>query len=401
MAKFCTQCGTSNTAENAFCEGCGHALNKPQAAATTAEPAAAPVHAPRPPRQPWSPRALRMVLGAAASVVVVGGVGLYFALATPTASRAKLLELTQAAYSESSLRGKMFELCLNNINYSATVHINPADVGTREWMDLLVQAGVYQAGEVVTTGGFFAQQRLQYLGQPELAQWKKGNSLCLAKSVAVVDVIDIQPPEEVPVSGKDNAPSLTIVKAKTVFQAKETPSWLNQPGMQAAVQKRLSDWKLEEGQLRRTVDQQFAYSKGEWVTGGAVSKAATELRNEARSERGSAQAQAPSASGGGIFGGLAKMFSMNSHPLVGSWRLDLSGMDSELLGRFITTKDKNIEFTNDSVLLGGKLFKSSFEVDENTVTVTLEDGGELVIDMLNDRTFKMQMGLMTLKYQRQ
>lgn len=407
MQNFCTQCGTSNTAENAFCEGCGHALNKPQAAAPLVTPTGgaaelglAPV---RPPRQPWSPRAVRLALGAVASVVVVGGVGLYFALAAPTASRSQLLELTQAAYSESTLRAKMFELCLNNMNYGgAAVNVNPSDDRTREWMDLLAKAGVYSAAEEVTTGGFFVQQRLQYTAQPELAKWRRGSSLCLAKSVAVVDVVDIQPPKETPLSGKKDAPRMYVVKANAVFQAHDIPSWLSQPEVQVAVQARLGDWKLEGGQLRSVSEQQFAYHDGAWITGADMGKAATQLRNEAeKSGRGNAREEfASPSSSGGFFSGLAKIFSFGGHPLVGTWRMDMSDTATAGLNMFTGNKIKQIEFTSDAVVIDGKSVKGRFDVQGDIVTVTLADESEFEVKLLGKDAIELDMGMMSMKYKR-
>ena len=176
MAVFCTRCGTSNGAANAFCDQCGAPV-RPTAAPSTAPPSAV-----------RSLKPLRIAAALGGLLLLVGG-ALYFALAAPAPTQARLLAAAKAGYGEKLSQQGNRELCLSNIAYSdQPFNAAQHDQRSQEWLDTLVLAGLYSPGTPITQGGYFGRTIIQYSPTPELQQWLEGGRLCVGKGIEVADV---------------------------------------------------------------------------------------------------------------------------------------------------------------------------------------------------------------------
>jgi hypothetical protein len=196
MPRFCHQCGHRNEDTGTFCEECGTPLRKPQpkaaqpaAASTppakplaqTAAPAGAGARPARPalPKLPALPKPV--LFGALGVAVLLVGGGLAAALliggSKPTES---VLRAASASWLETSRDAIEEPGCLRNFDYSDNpVHVSPWNQGTLNWLNALVEAGIYTGGETVTTGGgFYRQQQVRYTHGPEAARYIRGSRLC-------------------------------------------------------------------------------------------------------------------------------------------------------------------------------------------------------------------------------
>lgn len=172
MTRFCTRCGNSLPAETAFCDACGHPVAAAQAAPAYSPPA--PKRAPK--------RAL-----------LFGGIGLLCLLLTGGAAFFLLSESeppTGSALARLLNADKTFQesrTCLSNFDYGADpAYVSPWDQRTQNWLQVLVDAGLYAAPDHVTTGsGFFSQERLRYVRTPELKKAVHDRRLCFADGITV------------------------------------------------------------------------------------------------------------------------------------------------------------------------------------------------------------------------
>ncbi len=183
MSRFCTQCGTRNEDDAAFCEQCGAPLHKPAVAPAPLPPVVAPVGAAPAPRRGPGPKALWATLASVVVLAAAGG-GAWWALAggsaPPTGAE---LDAAGAFWLSNHKPDLMASACLSNFNYAADpVYVGNYDLATRRWLDTLVRAGVYTAA--VPNGPF----QLRYSHGPKAATYIRGHSLCLAQTPQVAHV---------------------------------------------------------------------------------------------------------------------------------------------------------------------------------------------------------------------
>jgi len=405
MALFCTQCGTSNADENAFCDHCGKPLRKP---AATQAPGAAPSPTHSAAASGPGARKAVYVVAALGGLLLLGGAALYFALATPAPTSARLLAAAKAGYGEVLTQRSRQELCLSNMNYSANpFNVAQYDQRTQNWLNTLVSAGLYSPGVAVVGSGFLAQTVVQYTATPELAQWREGRSLCLSKGVEIADVVDIGKPTEQKLGqrrdGDASAPAVQTVSAQLVLQAVNVAPWLDKGEVQSTVLEQISGWHYQGGKLQKQTADVFGLRDGQWATGPTY-KAELEKQyaTARRTARNLGQSASTSAVGGGIFSSLGQLFSFGGHPLVGTWRMDTADMggfasDAIKLGGL----DMRLKFTRDSMETEGSVTPCTFEVDGERVKVTpVGQNTSQIFKMRDKDTAVVDMGFMQVSYKR-
>ena len=397
MAVFCTQCGTSNAAENAFCDQCGSPVRRAvaPAAAAAAGPSAAAVRSQKPLR----------IAAAVGGVLLLAGGALYFALAAPAPTQARLLAAAKLGYGEALNRQGKQGLCLTNMEYSdKPFNAAQYDQRSQAWLDTLVLAGLYRPGTPITQSGYFGRTLIQYSPTPELKQWLDGGRLCVGKGIEVADVVDIrQPTQETLGKGADSA-TLQLVKAKIVLRAVDTPPWLDNAEVQGPVLARMSGWEYTAGKLHKQVDEVFGLQENQWKTGPAYGNGLQkQVAAARRAERDRAQSARTTPSSEGIFAGLGQLFSFGGHPLQGTWRLDMGDsaegqMAAGLLGMAGLAE---ITFTRNAMEVGGESVQCKFEVDGQRVKVTPEGKSKSDIYKMRDKnTMVMGAGFSEVTYTR-
>lgn len=407
MSIFCTQCGAKNDDSAVFCEGCGHPLRKPASVTPPQVLTAEPLKI-----NAVLPRKKAIYVGAAiGSALLLGGVALYLVLAPPAASPGKLLAAAKEGYGAAIGVQYKRELCLSNMNYGLTnFNVGERDRSTQTWLNNLVAAGLYSPAVPISSGGYFPETLLQYTATPELAKWRDGGRLCLAKGVDLTEIVEIEKPQEETVGrNADGDPAkLLTVKAQLVLQSTETAPWLEKPEIQTEVLGQLNGWVYKNTKLQKQIPDTFGLRDGAWATGPAFK--ASIQKQYLLSQRGrnnGANATVNPSDSNGFFAGLSStlsnLFSFGGHPLKGTWK-----MDTEPLGKLFGMGlpggiglNATMTFTADAMEVSGQSIKCKFEVDGKRVKVTPEGQAVSLIFLMEDNdTASIDMGIMTMKYKR-
>jgi hypothetical protein len=427
MAIFCTQCGTKNEDGAAFCESCGTRLLKAAAPETQAP---APTTSAPSVDKPASTAAgdaaqqagaklkalagsktLWYAVGGVVSLLAVGGVVAYFVLSPPAATPDKLLAAAKEGYGKAISVQYKRELCLSNMNYGLSdFNVGERDQGTQAWLNALVSAGLYSPAVPISSGGYFPETLLQYVATPELAKWRDGARLCLAKDVNITEVIEIEKPQEETVgrNAKGNPAKLLTVKAKLVLQSTETAPWLGKPEIQTEALGMINGWDYKNAQLQKQIPDTFGLREGQWATGPAY-KASIQKQYQSSQRRNNNDEDETIDQGDkkGFFAGLGSklsgLFSFGGHPLKGTWK-----MDTQAMGNLFGTRmpsglglDATMTFTSDSLEVAGQSIKCKFEVDGKRVKVIPEGQAASLIFIMEDKdTASIDMGIMKMKYKR-
>lgn len=420
MALFCTKCGTRNETDAAFCDNCGAALKTPAAAqppGSTSHPSSVE---PQPVRADDGAGAVsnvnaksagaskKKIFASAAlcSLLVFGGVAMYFVIQPPAANNARLLAAAKAGYGDAITAQFKRELCLANMDYSDDkLNVGEYDRNTQAWLNTLVAAGLYSPPVTVNSNGFFSGTLQQYVTTPELAKYREGSRLCIGKDIEIADVIDIEKPAES--LGRDSgAPKLLTVRAKLVLQAASTAPWLEKQVVRDAVLTQIESWEYKDKKLQKQIADTFGLRDKQWTTGPAY-KAELEKqygmgpRGEGLSDRSNHISQKSDSFS--IASMLSGIFSFGGHPLKGTWRMDTEGIGKpfgvDMSGAF--GSDATMTFTSNSLDVGGQSTKCKFEVDGQRVKVIPEGQTKSFIFVMQDKnTALLDMGLMKMRYKR-
>ena len=374
MARFCTQCGTRNESHARFCENCGNQIQPAATAATTAAAATTITTAtatPDPVAAPSSGRRGLFIGSAIAAVLAVCGGGLAWWLAPESASSASFARAINTHFENNAgARDKI--LCISNLPYDRNpIRVDEFNQSTRQYMDTLAQAGVYDAPQQASSGGYFPRTQYVYALSEEGAKWVRKNRLCLGTGLQVKKVSGFEHVEEI--QGKPFA----LGKAQLEITG-EAP-WLAKAPDREALLRELDRQSIP-------VSLPLARVEGKWTV-SAMNPADMFTRRAAASDRTDRNANANT--GGGFFDKLKALFSFGaSHPLVGKWQ-DESGVVT-------------LEFTHDAFVQNGLLVKAKFETRADMVTVTPETGlgFGLVLKMQDHDTALLDMGLASVTLRR-
>ena len=404
MSIFCTKCGTANEGGAAFCDNCGTplraALAKKIESTSVADGVTASIDARS--MSVTSPglskKAIYAAAGLAGVLVLGSGVG-YVMLKAPAATASTLLAAAKSDYGKEINDRFKRELCLSNIDYSkSTFNVGENNQRTQAWLSALVAGGLYSPPLAISSGGFFPQTLLQYVATPELVKYRQGNRLCAAQDVDIVDVIDIEKPEEESLGKNGGPPRITLVKAKLVVQSVNTAPWMNMPEVRNAFMTNLNGWEYTDTALQKRVDDTFGLKDNKWTTGVAY-KESLELqyKNAQRGSDGSTGQGSTSASSGNGVGWASKLFGLltTGHPLKGTWRTAAHDMGFGVVlppGMGLT-----LTFTADAMESAGQETKVDFEVDGKRVKVTPKGRSQSVIFLMEGPD---TMAVAGLRYER-
>lgn len=400
MAIFCTQCGTSNASDNAYCDDCGAVLKKPRVTHLIEPAFPHDLGA----TSPKAAKNIIIVLGSVLGVLVFAGVALYLALASPEPTSARLLAAIVATDGEKLTDRSQRELCFSNMDYSSpTLSVASYDQHTQFWLNTLVSAGLYKSDQQVVQGGVLGQNFIQYVAMPELAKWHDGKRLCLSRNVVVTDIVDIGPSKEENLRGVDGLSKIQTVSANAVLNAQDVAPWLATEGVQKPVLQQIDGWEYRSGQLVKKIPVAFGLHDNEWVTSLTLLQIVEKQRlTHLQQGNSSISRPGPNPEKGGFFDSLHRLFSFGGHPLVGSWRVDGTAMSGLFGGvQLPDSMSPKIQFTSNTMEMGGRKTNCRFDVDGKSVTVTPEgEQVSLTFKMIDKDTAVLDMDVIKVTYKR-
>ena len=310
MARFCASCGTACNAGASFCNQCGHALKKPVARPTattaSASQARAPVDGAAPAR--GSARRLPWILGLGLALVVAvgGGVGGWMYVDSQRAPSAEAQQAIASRWLENNRARLLQQVCLANFAYDRQrVFVAPGNEATRQWLQPLVQSGVY------VSLGQNEQGSLVYEHGPQARRYIRDGKLCLADHLRLGTVrVEANKPGTTLPRIMDKVPGVApmawmqvdlVWEGKAPFAsvepiAQSAPKGLTQPEVHLVVQRVEGVWKeLGREEWTRLKDR---LEQIESAAEGAPQRA-----------QGQAPAQASAGAQGGWTSGLGKWLS--------------------------------------------------------------------------------------------
>lgn len=341
MAKFCTRCGTQNDAEALFCESCGSPL-RPAAApqAVPSQPAAAPAAdtpAPAKKASGGNKKLLLILGGIALLTVILAAVGAFMYFASPKrASEAHFVKAVENYYAADKSRADDLT-CLNNLPYGKDPMITSAwDGNTNGWMKLLVEEGLYEAPQAITSGGYFViQQQYSYALTETGKKAVRGNLLCFADGIKVRKALKFTPPKE--------AEKTHAAQIEFAYELVNPAAWTKNPAIRQYMGRDLDNL---------TESKQVVLKKAGWVVGSSPDDAP--------------EASASQSSGGGFLSWLGNLF--NRNPLAGKWRSDAINVSGVSINPGL-----EYEFTSSEMRTQGAVVKVKYDIKDDTVTVFPEN----------------------------
>lgn len=363
MGRFCTKCGTPSEEPAQFCDNCGNPLKKsaatPVAQAAPVPQAPAAIGAPSVHRR--SNRTL-FIGGAIAGVVGIAAIGVGWWLSPESASAASFSRAIDGYYAaHNDARDAL--LCTDNLPYQKSpIRVDDTSMPTRQYMDLLVRAGVYDPPQTESSGGYFPRAQYIYAITAEGKKWVRNNRLCVGNGVRVREA-----------RGFDQVTKLngeTFALAHAQLDIADEADWLSKSKDREELLRTLNKQSL-------TTSLPVAIVERKWqVSDRSAGSLERELAQSALEEL----ARAPKASG--FIDALKNMLSFGGgHPLVGKWQ--------------DTTGAYALEFTRDSIVQNGIPVKARFESKGDRVTVIPETaaGGRLVLKLRDSNTAVLDLGL--------
>jgi len=148
------------------------------------------------------------------------------------------------------------------------------------WMNMLVDAGLYQSPSSGESGGFLSQPISIYQPLPELARWGGGRRLCVARGVRLESVSNLGRVEDMRLRGK----RYTGVLADVRWRLDDPAPWLAIPGVSEALAHELPGWRSARWQpgphgWALTQRKSFVLVDSRWTAGDAVERAAPTRTN--------------------------------------------------------------------------------------------------------------------------
>ena len=151
-----------------------------------------------------------------------------------------------------------------------------SNTATLAWMNMLVDAGLYDGPTSGQSGGHLSQSIWIYQPLPELSRWGGGRRLCVARGVHLDSVFNVGPVEEMRLRGK----RYTGVLADVRWTLDEPAPWLVMPGVSEALASELPGWRSARWHTgadgwELTQRKSFVFIDDRWTAGDAVERAGT------------------------------------------------------------------------------------------------------------------------------
>ena len=171
MPRFCTRCGQQSANDARFCHACGAPLQRP----VTVVPAGA---GPR--------RGLLLGAGLVLGLAVLAAVVAWLVFGRSGGPSNAELETAAAQWMHQNGSALMEDACLDNLNYAANpLLVDAGDQSARQWMAVLVKAGIYAEPRQVEGG---LGTRWRYDWGPQAARYIRDGRLCVASGITVARV---------------------------------------------------------------------------------------------------------------------------------------------------------------------------------------------------------------------
>lgn len=296
MSKFCKKCGAALEDGAVFCESCGASV---QAVAKN-EPATRPVGIADKP----SASGNKLLLGVGGGLIglVLLGAGAWFLTGAP----GKPSEANLSALLNADNGFKSRTVCLGNFQYDHNVaNINTNDQASQQWFGILVNAGLYSAPQIVTTGGWFSRELFQYTPTDKGKLAIKNGKLCFAQGV-VLDKVTYGEVQQVQ--------NKSYATADYTYHFLNADEWTKRPETKAFA----ADLFAQDTMTGKLVVER---ADKEWTV-SAITADSLSIIVAARL----AQPDRRDSTSTGFLAGLTNMFSgMSGNPLIGKWRNSISG----------------------------------------------------------------------------
>ncbi len=255
---WCAACSRQTDANAPYCDQCG--------AAQCASPSQFAAIAP----ERFSPSSSRRVLFASvAAVFLVITAGLIWWPTRPSVTAEALQAAMRHAMAGGDVPGRDPVCVANGLAYDQEpVNVQVDNAVTVSWMNVLVEAKLYEAPENSVSGGFASQPILVYKPLPLLAEWGGARRLCIARGVKLVDVGNVGRVEDMRLRGK----RYTGVPADVRWVLDEPAPWLAKPEVSEALVRELPSWRSARWQTaadgwRLTQRKNFVHIDKRWVPG--------------------------------------------------------------------------------------------------------------------------------------
>lgn len=354
---FCTQCGHRNTDTHQFCEECGNALKR-QPGATAASNAAAVPTGRNPGRKP-----LFIAVGLLLFLLLCGG--LYYLLAPEEASEKNLAAAVER-FLVAHPDAYQHRYCVNSLPYDQEV----IEIGTgayerraQQWMEVLVEAGLYNKPERIKGKGWFAVDRLRYARTESGEKAIRGQSLCVADGLTVSGVEDITPP-----LWMENQ---KVLSANIRFGYQNLMPWTQSEKSRAL----LPDLGAEFNEPLILVLKERQWEVASPEEARQARRAIREARQTLSSNTGKS---------GGVLESLSDLFNFSpDNPALGNWKAS----------SFLSFNDLWFEFHPDTMVMGDQTFPVTYQIEKNQVTVLFTDkpGQKMTLQVINDKQMSGKM----------
>lgn len=351
---FCTSCGHSNADDNQFCEQCGKPL-RATAPTSVAASGAGGLPASMPQKPKLNKRAIQLVAGGVAALVVVGGAVSF--LFSDESATPEHLQAAATRYIAAHPDFAKARYCVKNFAYETDpVFVNVYDTGTQGWLSVLVQAGIYTQPEQVSSGNaYFPTTSLKYTKTESGKAATSTGALCVATGIVVTKVDLVR---------EQKGGSTPVLVADVTFSLKDAAPWVKSPeaagGIPDAGADFSKDWRFE------IKDRKWEMVSGNGGGGGS-----------ARGEGATAVAS-PGSNSGGLLSRLANLISFGRNPILGKWSMGMLGFTSI------------VEFLPEEMRGDGGLIKVRYEVKDGEVVIYPADKNEgIIVKIVDDNTISM------------
>lgn len=253
-------------------------------------------------------------------------------------------------------------VCLNNFPYDKDpVFVNGYDSSTKNWLGLLVGAGIYNPPEIQTSGGWVPQTQYKFTRTQDGIKAIRNSKLCFADGIAI-DKLEYSKPKKV----KDKF----YAEAKYTYRYKNPATWINKPEFKEVDVRHFGQDSFD-GRVALVTD------GGNWklMSGQSAPDLGFGSSSVGGRDSGLSSANTHSSSSGSGFLDRVKSFfsSMGGNPLIGKWETKMFGASVRY------------EFTSDEMRDGASIKKVSYEVRGSEVLVTSSGANVAVIFKVVDR----------------
>lgn len=369
MGKFCRKCGGDNEATARFCESCGAEFISAAAGSPALQPVLVGASTTRflTPRVSYvQPKTMAIVAGALFAVAIAGGLVWYLT------GESTLFNSEAKARIEEKLgkRQNSAEIvCVSNLPYDRSeIRVGSEDAGTQQWMNMLVQAGIFGPPSKQTSGTYITRTQLVYTKSASASVAIAGKSLCFADGLEVASIVDI-----VETDKNDKMPKRTV---RWLAKLKKPAIWIKDDSARNGIANLAA---LTNGTHEMTTP--FVYAEKHWQ----IDSAAASVRNGSdpltamfgRSSK--AQPRKPAESEG-LWSRLTSLFSLSEAPGEVAKKFLAAAGEGDSLAMFALCpaawqKDHPLDATsslNTTLFNGVKSFTVLGEkISGNTAVVTL------------------------------